>query len=493
MIRKNAFANLLGRLWGIISLFAFVPAYISYLGETNYGYIGFYATLMALLSFADLGFSSTTTREFARLSVDPSRGNEKANLLFTYEILYLGISSFLLLAMYLSSSYVSSHWLNVENSSGSVSLLIFLMGACIAVQLPSNLYIGALMGTQLQVQANVIQVGWGVLRAGGVIFVLEYISNTLYAFFIWQLLTNVIYLIVLHRVTWGKIEYKSRSIDILIIKNTYRYSLSMAGMGVLSSLVVQIDKLAVSKTFSIEMVGYYSIAATFSLIPLILITTIAKAVFPKFTAMREAGDLTQLNAFYSKLTRYSCLIVVPLSFVLAGYSKTLLQIWTKSESISNNMALVVSFLMMSQMLQALTVLPYYLSLGYARVRASLAFSVVLLILIPILIKVLLPDYGVNGVAMSVMIANAIIFIPYMVSIHRKILVGCLSKWFAYVLGSVIFSSLSMYILTLLNIKDGGGIYHAFFSAFSTYLILILINIIVLKISLKDFYKIKERG
>ncbi|ENL0178218.1 polysaccharide biosynthesis family protein, partial [Escherichia coli] len=60
MIKRNALSNLVGRIWGIISLFIFIPFYISYLGSTGYGYIGFYNTLVALLAFADLGFSAAT-------------------------------------------------------------------------------------------------------------------------------------------------------------------------------------------------------------------------------------------------------------------------------------------------------------------------------------------------------------------------------------------------------------------------------------------------
>ena len=47
---------------------------------------------------------------------------------------------------------------------------IRVMGVSIALQLPSQLYIGGLMGLQRQVRANSIQIGWGVVGSAMAVY-----------------------------------------------------------------------------------------------------------------------------------------------------------------------------------------------------------------------------------------------------------------------------------------------------------------------------------
>src|SRR2546425_12398080 len=68
MFRQNVIANFVGRGWGFISVYLFVPLYLKFLGIEAYGLVGFYATLLGFLTFADMGLTATLNREIARLS-----------------------------------------------------------------------------------------------------------------------------------------------------------------------------------------------------------------------------------------------------------------------------------------------------------------------------------------------------------------------------------------------------------------------------------------
>ena len=56
-------------LWSVVSVYLFIPIYLTFLGPEAYGLIGFYTTLLGVLAFTDLGLTATLNREMARLSV----------------------------------------------------------------------------------------------------------------------------------------------------------------------------------------------------------------------------------------------------------------------------------------------------------------------------------------------------------------------------------------------------------------------------------------
>ena len=180
MIRKNIIANIIARAWGFISVYLFVPLYLKFLGIEAYGLVGFYSTLLGVLAFADMGFTATLNREMARLSVRKDATAEMKDVLRTYELTYLCISAALAVTMWALAPVIAEHWLRSKVlQPREMAAAIRVMGIAIALQLPSGLYIGGLMGLQRQVRANSIQIAWGVFRGLGAVLVLWLFSPTL--------------------------------------------------------------------------------------------------------------------------------------------------------------------------------------------------------------------------------------------------------------------------------------------------------------------------
>ncbi|WP_319077460.1 oligosaccharide flippase family protein [Enterobacter cloacae] len=466
MIKQNALSNLAARIWGILSLFLFVPFYIKYLGSSGFGYIAFYNTLLALFAFADLGFSAAITREFARLSDSNSESEtKKTNLLHSYQIIYLGISLIVACCIIFSAPWIANKWL-VPNNSFDVKNLVIFMGLCIAIQLPTNLYIGAMMGEEKQVLANSIQILWGLLRSLGVLPVLALISNDVNTFFIWQFISNIVYLISLYFLAWHFRKVKFRKFDNDLVRRTYKYAFGMAGMSLLATFATQIDKIIVSKEFSIDSVGHYSLASTLSLIPLILITTLAKAVFPRLTRLYERNQHDELKQFYYTLCKFAAVTLIPISLVLAFFSYSIVRLWTGSEVVAMEIKYVVIFLVFGQMLQSLTVLPFHLSLSHAYIKINLIFSSLMVAESPLIYYLFLKKYGygISGVSLSILITILTVFIPYMYFLHRKLMASMFLSWMKMHLavlgacGAVVFILLKVDMLDTVNIVQ--SILHA---------------------------------
>lgn len=433
MIRKNIIANMIGRAWGFISVYLFVPLYLKFLGIEAYGLVGFYSTLLGVLAFADMGFTATLNREMARLTVRKDSVEEMRDLLRTYELTYLCISFVLAIIIWVTAPLIAEHWLRSSAlDPQEIAAAIRLMGIAIAFQLPSGLYIGGLMGLQQQVRANSLQIAWGIYRGLGAVLVLWLFSPTIFGFAMWQLISNGIYCFSARRSLWHALSFGSiqphAHFRWQVFHNTWRYASGMAGMAVVSILLTQIDKLAVSKMLSLEMLGFYTLAGSLAAIPLMLASPIALAIFPRFTELVALGDREQLTKLYHRTCELVAIAIIPAGLTIALFTNDVIYMWTGSAAIANQTSLVASLLLGGQLLQAITVVPYYLALAHGNIKLNLQIGIASVLLVTPLMIYLIMKYGVVGAGLSWLIMNICTLPPYMYLLHRKFLPGELSRW-----------------------------------------------------------------
>jgi len=136
-IRRNAVANYVGTFCQAVLGFLFIPLYIKYLGIEGYGLIGFSVSLSALLRLADMGLSSTLSREFARYSAQPESAVRMRSLLKTMQTLYWGISFLLGIVIVAVAPFITRYWINPGSlDSNVVQNAVVLMGLTAATAGP---------------------------------------------------------------------------------------------------------------------------------------------------------------------------------------------------------------------------------------------------------------------------------------------------------------------------------------------------------------------
>jgi O-antigen/teichoic acid export membrane protein len=168
---RNILSNYLAKVWGIISVFFFVPFYIKYLGIEAYGVINFYTVILSIFYFADGGLSATLNREFSKNTDKEYLGN----LLFTFEKVYLAICLFIIVIVSSFSGIIALNWLNSDTiSPEDLSIYVSLMGISVAFQLFTTLQGSGLMGLEKQVLSNVIHVTSSIFRSALVLIPLHF-------------------------------------------------------------------------------------------------------------------------------------------------------------------------------------------------------------------------------------------------------------------------------------------------------------------------------
>lgn len=410
MIRKNIIANLVSNVWGIVSVFIFIPLFIKFLGIEAYGLVGFYATLMGFLYLADMGFSATLKRELARISVGANAGQEMRDILRTYEIIY-GLISFLIsIIIWFSAPLITQYWLTTESvQQTEVIQALRLMGISIAIQLPAGLFIGGLMGLQRQVLANSLNIGIGVLRGFGAVCILWLLSPTIFAFFTWQLVSNIVYLLMSRFRLWRAISsgnsYPKANFNWQVLRNTGRFALNMASISIIGVLLTQTDKLLVSKFATLEMFSYYTIAGSLASLPIILVGAVGSALFPRLTELVALLDQVEMEKVYKKASELIGIFLIPSGLLLVFFSYEFIFAWTGSHLIAKQAGVTASLLLAGQVIQAITVLPYNLAIAHGSVRFSQKLGVYSILLITPLLVFLTMKFGIIGAGASWLILN----------------------------------------------------------------------------------------
>src|SRR5436305_10175499 len=134
-IKRNAVANLAGRIWSNILSVAFVPVYLLFLGIEAYGLVGFAATLQGVLLLLDVGIGASLLRELARLSATPGTERAQRDTVLTLETIYWTIALAGGALVFVLAPLIATHWVRPQHLATAVVITsIRIIGFMMAMQ-----------------------------------------------------------------------------------------------------------------------------------------------------------------------------------------------------------------------------------------------------------------------------------------------------------------------------------------------------------------------
>lgn len=417
-IAKNTIANLVAKIWNFVSLYIFVPIWISFLGIEGYGIVSFFAILSSLLGFADAGITATITREFSRADID---NKYKLNLLKTIERLYVCIAVVVFLVVFLSASYIVTLFLK-SNSLQYEDLVYYvrLMGGIAAVNFLFYMYNGGIIGLQKQVEANLLLITYSFLRSVVVILIL-YFFPTVLSFLLWQLVSVVFMTLIVRCYLLRQIsvdKYKA-FFQLSLIKTFWKFSLGMMLMSILSSLNTQVDKLVTGNVLSIEYLGYYSLASSFSMAVLFLSQPLGTAFYPELTRLISLRDNVASEKLFLLFTYLISLLSTGIGLLLLLYSDDLMMLWLHDCNIVSMIQLPACILIIGYVFMSFQFPPYYLAMANGYMKINVQTGIVFVIVSIPSIYVLGVKIGLIGVALPFTVINffATLYLGYSI-IHK---------------------------------------------------------------------------
>jgi len=422
---KNIFANYIGRVWGIFSVFIFVPFYIKLLGIEAYAVINFYSVILTIMYFADGGLTATLNREIASSKDKLYIGN----MLFTIERVYLGICLFIVLFISLFSGVIANNWLNSQTiPTNDLRIFISLMGISVALQLFTTLESSGLAGLEKQVLSNGIQVSSSIFRSAFVLVPLFFFP-TLLTFFIWQVTVNAIFFFITRYNLWKYIKIEtSYYFDRKVLKTVGKFAGGMMLMAIISSLNTQIDKLVISKLLSLKQFGYYSLAGVLGQVPILVISPIAVAILPRLVKYSVKIKKERLKRIFHINAFVLSSLATSAALVLFLFTKDFIVIWTHDIKISNEIDHITKILLVGNVFLAFQYMPYHLAIANAHTKTNVRMGVVALILIIPALFFFVKTYGLIGATFTWVAFNLIAYFYLGYALLKKFLKQEFLRW-----------------------------------------------------------------
>ncbi len=434
----------------------FVPLYIRLMGVESYGVIGIFASLQAMFAVLDLGLSQTLAREMARLSVDQKNSSRMADTARTLEIIYWGIALIVLAVITMASHFIAYHWLNPEKLSREfLQEVLWIMALVVGLRWPVSLYMGGLNGLQRQVLVNSILAIFATLQGAGAVAVLWLIRPTVQVFFFWQALMALAQVIVLRIALWRNLSSERKGMfhgDVL--KEIWRFAAGMTGISLVSTILMQTDKILLSKLLPLSDFGYYTFAATVAAVLYRLITPVFTAYYPRLTELVSKNDQNGLVQTYHQGCQFMAAVILPSALTLAFFSKEVLSLWVRDPEVIAHASLLVSLLVIGNTLHGLMHLPYALQLAHGWTRLSFSTNLFAVLFLAPAIYFATTAWGAVGAASMWIVLNVGYLLIVIQLMHLRLLKHEKWTWYRNDVGKLMAITLVVTGIGRLIMRDG---------------------------------------
>lgn len=416
------FSNYGTRLWSMVSVFVFIPLYIEILGAENYGLISFYALLLGVIGFADSGMTSAVIKELSQ-ETDISY---KYSVFKNLENIYLLVCVFISGVIFFLAPVIADYWLSSSKIlREDLIYYIRIIDFGVTTQLIGTLYFGTLFALNNQVKSNVIQFGISFSKSALIVVVLLLIDKSIELYFIWQIVCNVCYILILRYYIIKTMKYQQSHLEKqfnTLPNHIKTYITGMIGIAIISALNIQADKLITSKMFDLSTFGYYNIASSLSQLPIIIATPLIMFVFPLFSKYQDREDL--LKYVFNKIYFLICIVSALASVHLFLYSKEILLLWTKG-NIPVHLIDLISFdakvLVLGSFFLSLQFPLYYILLSKNKTKYTIYQGIVQIVIGIPLLYFTSKQFGLLGVPYTWLFINFFAFVYLFIVVSKKYL------------------------------------------------------------------------
>jgi O-antigen/teichoic acid export membrane protein len=413
----NISANLLSNVWSTLIALLLTPWYVKLLGVESYGLIGFYGALLAILGILDTGISATALRQIAWLNARDDDRPGVPTLLRTLEIAYWLAIGAIALAMLSGAWWFGAGWFQSRQlSEGVMRQALVFMCVSVAIQIPSGLYVGGLMGLQRQVECSWLIAVFGTVRALGAVVLLLLVAADVRVFFAWQVVASCLqtgvtrWALWRHVATIGPPTFSPR-----ILHSIRGFAGGMTLITALSVITTQADKVILTRLVSLEAFGFYALAWTVASGLSRVATPLIQAFSPRFTELVATGDYAVLASNLRMASQLTSAFILPPAALLILLPKPILLAWLGDPVVARESAPLLQLLVLGIVLSASSYPA--LSVLYSRNRIPTVIAITSVsgaLMLPLTIFAV-RRFGATGAAVCWMVNGAIMYVAYQIA------------------------------------------------------------------------------
>ena len=418
----TAITGAMGRGVGFFNFLITVPLTLGYLGKERYGAWMAISSLMAFLSFADLGLSNGLISAISR--AEGEGDTTFARRAITSVILYICCIAAILLVLF----YASLHFIHWENVLGlgtlkdphEIRLAINVFVTLFAVGLPVNLA----QHVQSSLQRGYVSNFWlaiGSISSLGLVFVAAHRHAPIYILVLIvggvppvMQLCNALLLFLGQR---PDLRPSLRYFEWSVGNSMLRSGLLFLGLGIAGALAYDSQNIVIAHVLGPAAVGTYAVVQRlYSVIPM-LIAFVTQPLWPAFGEAIARKEWPWVYGALKKGIGLNAGIAIVPAVLLSVFSGPIIAHWTRGQIIAPK-GLVVGFSVWA-VISALSS-PMSMLLNAAQVLTFQIVSSILFGLVTVFgMMFTLQHVGLSGGVWTMLTAYLVLqFGPYLVFLRR---------------------------------------------------------------------------
>lgn len=450
----------MGQGWAAFLAIASVPVYVKYLGVESYGLIGVFSVLQSLLLLLDFGMAPTLNREVALCATGKRSILDIRSLMRSMEFICSMLIVLIGVTVFALSTYIASSWVQTDSIPiSTVSKVLLLMSLTVGFRIFEGIYRGALYGLERQVLYNMVYATLATLRYGGAILVIALVAPDIEIFFVWQALISLLTVVSLAVCAYHALPESEGMAEFSLasLLRVRQFAVGMTGISVLTVLLLQTDKIVLSRLVSLTNFGYYTMAATAANVLFMMMAPVMQAVYPRLVQLSHGGGGSELIATYHKVTQIVILLTAPACFILAVYPSEVVYVWSGNNDLQKHIAPILPILVFGSFVNVLSYIPTQLQIASGRTSSILKANTILIIVLSVLIALIIPQYQIIGAAWVWFAVNLLYLVGVSVLVHKEMLKTELIKWYVkdlikpiLVIGALVIFSKELALLNNVN-------------------------------------------
>jgi O-antigen/teichoic acid export membrane protein len=206
-------------------------------------------------------------------------------------------------------------------------------------------------------------------------------------------------------------------------------------------VLLQLDKVVLSKVLTLEQFGYYNIATVIAAGLYSLVVPVFSAVFPRLSQFVAEDRTDRLKQLYHDSSQIMAVVVLPVAAVIAAFAPEVLLIWTGNPEAVRQASVPLSLLVIGTALNGLMNIPYALQLASGWTQMAMYQNLItVLVMVPALLWAA-PVYGATGAACIWVAVNAGYVLVGVPLTHRRLLRGEQTHWYTHAVVTPILATL----------------------------------------------------
>lgn len=423
-------STFLAGLWAAGLGLLLMPVYLRHLGAEAFGLFGFLLTLQAWAVLLDMGLPTTASREMARYGAGLHTPQGIRDLFASLEAVFLLVALLLGAALVAGAHWLATGWLQLSRLGvDEAARTLALMSAIVAAQWMATLYRSALNGLQLQSWLAGLTFVLSTLRGLGTLAVLLWISPRIDAFVLAQAAFFLVEAVAMRWCLARRLPPVPGRFRRAALRPVLRFAAGMTLLSLLVTLLMQMDRLLLSRLLSLEQFGYFTLAMTVVGALFLVISPLFNAAYPRLAELFAAGREDQLASEYHAFTQVAAFALLPLALTLALLAPQAIHAWTGDRHLTAEVAPLVSLWTIGLALNGILHVPHSLQLAMGWLRLAAWLNAIAVVVAVPAILFLVPRHGAIAAGFVWIGINLFQFVAGPLVLHRRVLRGQLARWY----------------------------------------------------------------